>query len=82
LHCYENDAGDGLSGLRDSEFLDEDEDTNDGESSDNLDENIDDVSALSLVRTVPNEETKHWNNISLELSGADYFNLLRHSMTN
>jgi hypothetical protein len=47
-----------------------------------LDENIDDVSALSLVRTVPNEETKHWNNISLELSGADYFNLLRHSMTN
>lgn len=64
LHSDENNARDGLSGLCDSEFLNEDEDTDYRESSHDLDEDVDDVSAPSLIRTIPEEETQHWEDVS------------------
>lgn len=59
LHGDEDDAGDGLGGLRDAELLDEDQDAADREDADDLDDDVDPVAGLLLVRSRPQEEDEH-----------------------
>lgn len=55
----ENDARDGLGGLRDAELFDKDEDADYGERAHDLNEDVDYVARASFVRSVPDEQAQH-----------------------
>lgn len=59
LDCDQDDAGDGLCGLGDAKLFNEDENADDGEDTDDLDEDVDDVAGSSLIGAAPEEEAEH-----------------------
>ena len=71
----ENDTSDSLSGLRDTKLLYKDENTTNSQCSDDLNEDVDDVSGFSLEWSIPYEKSKH-QHLNDELSNG-----LCHSMS-
>lgn len=68
LHNDEDEAGDGLGGLREAKLLDENQDANDGNDADDLDGNVDPLARRHGVWSQENQEQEH-NGLDDQLAG-------------
>lgn len=59
LYCDENNSSNSFCGLRNAEFLDEDQDARNGQNAHRLDGDVEPLARLRLIWPMPEEEYQH-----------------------